>query len=179
MRLTTLRFLSVLTAVLFFTQAEVSGQTAEQRLTDLIIAKDATFWAAYNKCDTDAFRTMFTDDVEFYHDKGGPTIGFENFMDALKNGLCGNTDSRLRRAELKETVKVFPLAKNGEYYGAIISGEHVFYVNQKGKPEFLDGHARFMQLWLLRNGEWKMARILSYDHGDAKQRLKRSPNQRR
>lgn len=179
MRLTTLRFLSVLTAVLFFTQAEVSGQTAEQRLTDLIIAKDATFWAAYNKCDTDAFRTMFTDDVEFYHDKGGPTIGFENFMDALKNGLCGNTDSRLRRAELKETVKVFPLAENGEYYAAIISGEQVFYVNQKGKPEFLDGHARFMQLWLLRNGEWKMARILSYDHGDAKQRLKRSPNQRR
>jgi hypothetical protein len=122
------------------------------------------------------YTRTYPDDVEFYHDKGGPTIGFENFMDALKNGLCGNTDSRLRRAELKETVKVFPLAENGEYYAAIISGEQVFYVNQKGKPEFLDGHARFMQLWLLRNGEWKMARILSYDHGDAKQRLKRSPN---
>jgi len=150
----------------------VCGQTAEQNISGLIIAKDAAFWKAYNQCDTAAFQTMFTDDVEFYHDKGGATMGFSNFMAALKTGLCGNPDSRLRREELKETVKVFPLSKEGAIYGAIISGEHVFYVNQKGKAEFLDGHARFMQLWLRSGEAWKMARILSYDHGPATERLK-------
>jgi len=151
----------------------LSPQTPAEKLTETIITKDAAFWAAYNKCDLAAFPVMFTKDVEFYHDKGGLVVGNENFMSALKNGLCGNADSRLRREEVKGTVKVFPLADKGVFYSAIISGEHVFYVNQKGKPEFLDGHALFLQLWLLRDGEWKMARILSYYHGDAKERLKK------
>ena len=52
-------------------------------------------------------------------------------------------------------------------YGAILSGEHVFYVRQKGKPEVLDGRAKFTHLWLLKDGVWKMSRVLSYDHGPA------------
>ena len=144
-----------------------AGQTDKQNLTETIVAKDAAFWVAYNKCDVDAFRPMFTDDVEFYHDKGGPTIGLDSFMAALKNGLCGNPDNRLRREAVNGTVKVFPMEKSNRIYGAVISGEHVFYVNEKGKPEYLDGRARFMQLWLLKEGVWKMSRILSYDHGPA------------
>jgi SnoaL-like polyketide cyclase. len=143
------------------------GQTAHPTLTETILAKDAAFWVAYNKCDTAGFRQFFTDDVEFYHDTGGPTIGIDNFMDALKTGLCGNPNNHLRREAVKGTVNVFPLAKSSVVYGAVISGEHVFYVNEKGKPEYLDGRADFLQLWLLKNGEWKMSRILSYNHGPA------------
>ncbi|HQZ97236.1 MAG TPA: nuclear transport factor 2 family protein [Pyrinomonadaceae bacterium] len=145
----------------------VSAQQDLERLNETILAKDAAFWRAYNKCDISAFGPMFTDDVEFFHDKGGPTIGHENFMNALKNGLCGDPNSHLRRVAVERTVQVFPLENGKVIYGAIISGEHVFYVNQKGKPEFLDGRARFLQLWLLNEGVWKMARILSYDHGPA------------
>ncbi|MGD4956904.1 hypothetical protein QT827_22445, partial [Xanthomonas citri pv. citri] len=49
-------------------------------------------------------------------------------------------------------------------YGAIISGEHNFYITQKGKNEFHSGVANFTQLWQLQNGKWKMTRILSYNH---------------
>ncbi|HEV8592420.1 MAG TPA: nuclear transport factor 2 family protein [Pyrinomonadaceae bacterium] len=154
--------------LVFFSQV-AAAQGELHKLRETIMAKDAVFWVAYNKCDTDAFRPMFTDDVEFYHDKGGPTIGLDNLMNALKTGPCGNPDSRLRREAVAGTVRVFPMVKGGDVYGAIISGEHVFYVKQKGKPEFLDGHAQFMQLWLFKNGEWKMSRILSYDHGPATQ----------
>lgn len=145
----------------------VSAQQDLKGLTETIIAKDAAFWIAYNKCDIPAFGMMFTDDVEFYHDKGGLTVGHENFMNALKNGLCGDPNSHLRRAAVERTVRVFPLENGNAIYGAMISGEHVFYVNQKGKPEFLDGRARFLQLWLVKDGTWKMARILSFDHGPA------------
>ena len=54
-----------------------------------------------------------------------------------------------------------------EIYGAIITGEHVFYVTANAKPEYLDGQANFSQLWLLKNDVWKMARILSYNHHPA------------
>jgi hypothetical protein len=40
----------------------------------------------------------------------------------------------------------------------------LFYVNENNKPEYLDGQANFMQLWLKENGSWKMKRILSYNH---------------
>jgi hypothetical protein len=58
--------------------------------------------------------------------------------------------------------------RNGDaVYGAIISGEHYFYVTENNKPEKREGLAKFTQLWLLKNNEWKMAVILSYDHGPA------------
>ena len=61
--------------------------------------------------------------------------------------------------------QLFPLKDGATVYGAVISGEHLFYVREKGRPERADGQASFLQLWLLKNGTWRMARILSYDHG--------------
>ena len=131
---------------------------------------DSVFWSAYNKCDVDKMRQLFTDDIEFYHDKGGITRGLDSFMMSVKRGLCGNENFRLRRAEVKGTVQVFPMANSGKIYGAIISGDHNFFINEKGKPEYISGLAKFNHLWLLQNGTWKMARVLSFDHGPAGRR---------
>jgi len=142
------------------------SQTDEQ-VKQLIFEKDSLFWVAYNNCNVEAMGSWLTDDVEFYHDKGGPSIGRDTLMAIIKKNLCGNNDFRLRRAALKRTVNVFVMHSSNKVYGAIISGQHVFYVNEKGKKEFLDGLARFMQLWIIKDGQWKMSRILSYDHGEA------------
>jgi hypothetical protein len=115
---------------------------------------------------------FFTTDVEFYHDKGGVTLGLEKLMATTKKNLCGPNDFRLRREAVPGTVKVFPLQNGEVIYGAIISGEHVFYIKEGGK-ERLDGLAKFTHLWLLNNGVWKMTRVLSYDHGPAPQVNKR------
>jgi hypothetical protein len=56
---------------------------------------------------------------------------------------------------------------NGKLYGAVISGEHLFYNTTKGGPEALAGRARFTHMLLLKDGAWKMSRVLSYDHGPA------------
>jgi ketosteroid isomerase-like protein len=132
-----------------------------------VLQRDAAFWKAYNACDVPAMAEFFTEDVEFYHDRGGATLGHPAFVAALREGLCGNPDSRLRREAVDGTVHVFPLKKNDVVYGAILSGEHVFYVRQKDKPEFLDGRAKFTHLWMLKDGVWRMSRILSFDHGPA------------
>ena len=65
------------------------------------------------------------------------------------------------------TVNVFPLKNGDKIYGAVISGEHLFYVTELGKAEFLDGRANFTHVWLLKNDGYKMARILSYNHHPA------------
>jgi hypothetical protein len=128
--------------------------------------RDDAFWQAYNACDTKAFRGFFSSDVEFYHDRGGPTIGRDALDAALAKNLCGG-GNRLRREEVSGTVR-WSILRNGDtIYGAIVAGEHLFYVRPPGKPEFLDGRARFLSLWLLKDGAWTMARLLSYDHGPA------------
>lgn len=152
--------------LLLFTALFSYSQT-DEKVKQLIFQKDSLFWVAYNNCDVASMGSVLTDDVEFYHDKGGPSISRDTFVAAISKNLCGNDNFRLRRAAVKGTVNVFVMRKGDNVYGAIISGEHVFYVNEKGKKEFLDGHAKFAQLWILNNGEWKMSRILSYDHHEA------------
>lgn len=159
--------ITLVLAIFLFSQA-VPGQTERQKLASTILTGDSLFWKTYNNCDTAQFKNFFTDDVEFYHDKGGLTIGLETFAASFKQNLCSNNDFRLRREVVDGTVSVFPLEKSNSIYGAIISGEHVFYILEKGKSERLDGHARFTHVWLLKEGNWKMSRILSYDHGPAK-----------
>ena len=132
----------------------------------VVQARDDAFWRAYNACDTAAFRGFFTADVEFYHDRGGPTIGLEALDAALAKNLCGG-GNRLRREPVDGTIRLSILRSGDTVYGAIVAGEHLFYVREPGKAEFLDGQAHFVSLWLLKDGAWKMARLLSYDHGPA------------
>jgi len=156
-----------ITLPLFLSVSLFSFSQTDEQVKQLIFEKDSLFWVAYNNCNVEAMGSWLTDDVEFYHDKGGPSIGRDTLMAIIKKNLCGNNDFRLRRAALKGTVNVFVMHSSNKVYGAIISGQHVFYVNEKGKKEFLDGLARFMQLWIIKDGQWKMSRILSYDHGEA------------
>ncbi|MBL7697941.1 MAG: nuclear transport factor 2 family protein [Chitinophagaceae bacterium] len=152
---------------LIFSAVTGYSQITEQELKDLIIQKDSLFWVAYNNCDIEAMTSVITEDVEFYHDKGGITKTRDALIKTVKQNLCSNPNFRLRREAVPGTVQVYPMTQNDKIYGAIISGEHVFYINEAGKKEFLDGQAHFVQLWLLKEGVWAMARILSYNHHPA------------
>jgi len=143
------------------------AQTEHQKLSQTILHQDSLFWTAYNTCDTVHFSEFFTEDVEFYHDKGGVTLGLEKLTAITKKNLCCNSNFRLRREAVEGSVRVFPLQSSNVIYGAIISGEHVFYILENDKEGRLDGLARFSHVWLLKDSIWKMARILSYDHGPA------------
>ncbi len=142
----------------------LKAQSKEQQLIATILHLDSAFWLAYNTCDTAHFKDFVTDDVEFYHDKGGVTTDAGSLINALDKNICGDATSRVRRQEIAGTVKVYLMKDGDKIYGAIISGEHSFYVTPTGKPEVHSGDAGFTQLWVLRNGVWKMSRILSYNH---------------
>lgn len=150
-----------------YTAFAQSTDTENQKLTSTILHLDSLFWNTYNECDTDHSGQYLTDDVKFYHDKGGITYGKDALVMSIKNNICGNQNQHIRREAVPGTVKVYPMRNGNVIYGAIISGEHYFYVTENGKPEKREGLAKFTQLWLLKNNEWKMAEILSYDHGPA------------
>jgi len=150
--------------VLFIAVIHASAENTTDSVTAVILHLDSGFWNAYNRCDTGAFKNYLEDDVEFYHDKGGVTTGAPALIQSLEKNLCSNANYHLRREAVTGSVKVYLMQQNNEVYGAIITGEHLFYIIQDGKPEYLDGDANFTHLWLLKNNVWKMSQILSYNH---------------
>jgi ketosteroid isomerase-like protein len=109
-----------------------------------IRAADETFWKAYNACDLDGMAPFLTDDVEFYHDKTGLTRTRKAVIDSLRKGVCANPAMHIRREAIVGTVSYHRLADAG----AILLGQHRFYVNGQGKPERLDGQANFTHIWV-------------------------------
>ena len=134
-----------------------------------LYTRDSLFWITYNACTMDRMNEFITKDVEFYHDKGGIIKGLDSMITKTKRNLCSGK-LRLRREEVKGTKRIDLLKENDHIYGAILSGEHFFYILVSGKSEVLDGHARYSHLWLKEGGNWKMSRIYSYDHKPAGKR---------
>jgi hypothetical protein len=146
---------------------QVFAQDQNSTLEATIRREDSSFWDAYDHCDVEKMSQFFWPDFEFYHDKGGPTIGRDSFVAILKTGVCGNPNHRLRREAISDTVKVYPLREGDVTYGVVVSGDHYFYVSDDGKQEYRDSLAKFFHVWLLKDGLWKMTRAVSYDHRDA------------
>jgi len=119
-----------------------------------ITALDAALFDAYNRCDLPKFKSFFVDDVEFYHDQGGVTLGAAALTESVKKNICGQTTREL----VPGTLQVFHM----KGYGALETGVHRF--NHPGHPEIGVGEGRFIHLWQYKDGAWKITRVISYDH---------------
>jgi hypothetical protein len=53
---------------------------------------------------------------------------------------------------------------NGELYGALQIGKHFFSTNENMTYEKSDNYALFSHLWIIEKNEWKLKRVLSYNH---------------
>lgn len=149
-------------------EAEVNltpGAQARPGLTDELLKADAEFFAAvFDTCDLKTVKRYVTDDFEMFHDKGGrvSTSGaqfVQAIVDKCKRQADG-TDFLSRRELVRESLKVYPINN----YGAIESGTHRFYALSKHKPDRLTETAQFTHVWKEENGQWRLARALSYDH---------------
>ena len=96
---------------------------------------------------------MVSDDLEFYHDQTGLSVGKEPFLAATKQNICG----KVQRELLSGTPEVYPL----KGYGAVEIGIHRFH-----QPENAGnvGDAKFVMLWQNKDGVWKITRVISYNH---------------
>lgn len=140
------------------------AMNAEVRaLYDTLKAKDSLlFKIGYNHCDTNMVAALTSDDFEFYHDQGGAMKSKAQFLLAIA-GLCQLNYKASRELDPK-SLDVFPLYENGKLYGAVQNGTHRFFEETGSKPKHLTSTARFTHLWILENNQWKLRRVLSYDH---------------
>jgi hypothetical protein len=133
---------------------------SQEELTRAVTALDAQLFDAYNTCNLEKFDSFFVDDVEFYHDKGGVTLGRKALTESVKNNICGKTTREL----VAGTLEVYPI----HGYGAVEIGVHRFRHPEGSADHGVIGEAKFIHLWQYKDGAWKITRVISYDHGLAK-----------
>jgi len=121
------------------------------------------FSDGFNHCNMETFKSLISDDFEFYHDKGGLENDKNAFITSFSTNMC-NPESKPIRKLQKESLTVFPLYENGVLYGAIQKGIHEFYIQKPEKEIYQTSVARFTHVWVKNNDHWKMHRALSYDH---------------
>jgi hypothetical protein len=131
----------------------------EDELTRAVTELDKQLFDAYNTCNLEKFNSFFTDDVEFYHDQGGLTLGNKALTESVKKNICGTT----QRVLVPGTLTVYPM----KGYGAVEMGVHRFTHPWK-QDHGVVGEGRFITLWQYKDGTWKITRAISYDHHLAK-----------
>ena len=147
----------VISALLVFAAAHASAADdgKQKQLFQSLAALDAEMFDTYNKCDLQKNRAFFADDLEFYHDKSGLTIGADTVVEQLRKNICGKT----RRELVQGSLEVHEL----KGYGAVQMGVHRFFSPIDAKEPV--GEAKFIHIWRYKDGVWKITRVISYDHG--------------
>ena len=131
------------------------GVPADSELHRTVAALDSALFDAYNRCELEAFRAFFADDVEFYHDQSGLTLGSAKLTEAVRQNICG----KVRRELVPGTLRVYEMRG----FGAFALGVHRFLQQRSGQWREV-GEAQFAHLFQNANGEWKVVREISYDH---------------
>lgn len=135
-----------------------SDPSATLELYNKIYSLDSALFESFNTCDLDKNKTFFTSDFELYDARSGLNTSREKEVISFRNRCAGQT--KLRRELVKGSLAVYPLAG----YGAIQIGDHRFYSTEKGQQEKLVEDAKFIHVWQEKRGEWKLTRVISYDH---------------
>ncbi|WKL44987.1 nuclear transport factor 2 family protein [Flavobacterium sp. ZE23DGlu08] len=151
-------FLNLILALVLFNTAtaqEKKVASTSAALYKEIEQMDEIMFEAFNKKDFEKFKSLFTEDLEWFQDNGGllshETV-FKNFSNMFKN------ENKLTRKLVKGTLEVHPIKD----YGAIEIGVHEFRHMENGKEEI--GTFKFLMIWKKKDNQWKISRVISYDH---------------
>jgi hypothetical protein len=147
--------ISVYAGALAQSQSEKKVSITSKELFTKIATLDSALFAAYNSKNLDLMKSYFANDLEWYQDNGG-LINYETVFKNFQSIF--NKDYDLKRNLVRETLEVHPI----EGYGAIEIGVHQFKHIENGKPEV--GTFKFLMIWKNDKGNWKISRVISYDH---------------
>jgi hypothetical protein len=147
-------------AALPLASAQTQSSAAPDNLFKTIQSLDTRLFDAYNHCDLVSFSSLIAEDVEFYHDKTGLALGRANLVNGIKNNICGKVTRQL----VSGSLEIYPIAN----YGAVEIGIHRFHHPGHEDSDSV-GEAKFVQLWQNKDGNWKITRVISFDHQSVKQ----------
>lgn len=159
-------WMSLSTTLLFFSCTNKEGVSSEttpryvpvsQELFNTIQEQDSLMFTAYNTYNITELMSFFSEDVEFYHDKGGLS-DYARVSASFEKLFAANTTTGLRREIVPGSLEVYPINQ----YGAIETCLHRFCHKEKGKDDC--GTFKNTMIWKKTTEGWKVTRVISYDH---------------
>jgi hypothetical protein len=153
---------SVRPADMLETSKSASAQESEKdkgvtsgELFETIARLDGALFGAFNAHKADLLMTMFSQDLEFYHD----TVGLTNYRQTRSNfeQLFAKIPD-IRRDLVRGSLRVYPIKD----YGALELGQHQFCHKENGKDDC--GTFTFAMIWRKTGDSWKVSRVISYGH---------------
>lgn len=133
------------------TEGLLPYKPASQELHDEIVRMDSLLFHSYNVCDSITYASLFSEDLEFYHDRGGLQTSKQESVEAFKRNVCG----KVTRELLKGSIEVSPVPN----FGAVEIGMHRFHNTRE--PDAQSKYARFVIVWKKENSGWKVTRVIS------------------
>ena len=116
-----------------------------------IVHMDSVLFNAYNSCDMETQGKIFSDNLEFYHDKGGLMTSKKDLLDAIKKNIC----DKVTRVLVPGSIEVYPIAG----YGAVEIGLHRFINHQEN--DHLSKPDKFICVWQQKGDAWQVTRVIS------------------
>jgi len=123
----------------------------DREVHDIIVAKDKEYFDAYNACDMTKQSSIYSEDLEFFHDKGGLSTSKQEVLTSIEKNICG----KVTRTLIEGSIEVYPI-KN---YGAIEIGYHKFYNNQE--PNAKSKPSKFIMVWKYEDEKWVISKVIS------------------
>jgi hypothetical protein len=127
----------------------------DPKLYQTILHMDSMMFDAFNSHNLEELKILFAPNIEFYHDRGG-LQDYQAVINGFKGVFAATPD--LRRELVPGTLEVYPIPG----FGAIEIGVHRFVHVENGQTQI--GVYRFIQTWQLKDGVWKVTRVVSVGH---------------
>jgi hypothetical protein len=136
-------------------QSEGEKAATSGELFETIARLDGALFGAFNAHKADLLMSMFSEDLEFYHDTGG----LANYRQTRSNfeQLFAKTPD-IRRDLVRGSLRVYPIKD----YGVLELGQHRFCHKENGKDDC--GTFMFAMIWRKTGDSWKVSRVISYGH---------------
>lgn len=126
-------------------------ESKDVKLHNEIVKMDTKYFNAYNTCDMKTQAEIYSENLEFFHDKGGLSTSKSDILKSLKKNICG----KVTRTLIKGSVEVYPIKD----YGAVQIGYHKFF--NKEEPNAKSIPSKFIVIWKNENYNWKITKVIS------------------
>ena len=67
----------------------------DKEVYDIIVVKDKEYFDAYNTCDMTKQASLYSVDLEFFHDKGGLSTSKQEILTSIEKNICGKVTRTL------------------------------------------------------------------------------------
>ena len=128
----------------------IAQVSKDSNLYKEILATDTALFESYNTCDLETHASLISEDLEFYHDKGGLSTNKEEYMTSMKANICG----KVERILTPDTFEVHEIKD----FGAISLGKHSFHnlvEDSYSEP------TKFITIYKNTENGWKITRVIS------------------